>query len=120
MKAIPFPALWLAIALLPTGSGALAHGGGLDARGCHHDRKHGGTHCHGGARAAPREVAQRLAAIKRSLKRGSVQARGLFGAAQPAFANCREARAAGAAPIAIGSPGYARHLDRDNDGIGCE
>jgi hypothetical protein len=25
-----------------------AHGGGLDAHGCHHDRKHGGYHCHQG------------------------------------------------------------------------
>jgi hypothetical protein len=23
-----------------------AHGGGLDAQGCHHDRKSGGYHCH--------------------------------------------------------------------------
>lgn len=28
---------------------ALAHGGGLDAHGCHHDRKHGGYHCHRGS-----------------------------------------------------------------------
>jgi len=25
-----------------------AHGGGLDAHGCHHDRKKGGYHCHQG------------------------------------------------------------------------
>lgn len=25
-----------------------AHGGGLDGHGCHHDRKHGGYHCHQG------------------------------------------------------------------------
>jgi hypothetical protein len=25
-----------------------AHGGGLDPFGCHHDRKHGGYHCHRG------------------------------------------------------------------------
>jgi hypothetical protein len=25
-----------------------AHGGGLDSHGCHHDRKHGGYHCHQG------------------------------------------------------------------------
>jgi endonuclease YncB( thermonuclease family) len=31
--------------LWPTGT-ALAHGGGLDASGCHHDRKHGDYHCH--------------------------------------------------------------------------
>lgn len=36
------------------------------------------------------------------------------------FANCSEARAAGAAPVRSGDPGYAPHLDRDRDGIGCE
>lgn len=25
---------------------AYSHGGGLDANGCHHDRKNGGYHCH--------------------------------------------------------------------------
>ena len=37
-----------------------------------------------------------------------------------AYANCTAARAAGAAPVLRGEPGYGRHLDRDNDGIGCE
>lgn len=36
------------------------------------------------------------------------------------YRNCAAARAAGAAPIYRGEPGYARHLDRDNDGIACE
>lgn len=36
------------------------------------------------------------------------------------FANCSAARAAGAAPVRAGDPGYARRLDRDGDGIGCE
>jgi micrococcal nuclease len=36
------------------------------------------------------------------------------------FANCAAARAAGAAPVHRGDPGYAPRLDRDNDGIGCE
>lgn len=36
------------------------------------------------------------------------------------YANCAEARAAHAAPIRRGQPGYAPHLDRDNDGIACE
>lgn len=36
------------------------------------------------------------------------------------YANCSEARAAGAAPIYAGEPGYARKLDRDGDGIACE
>lgn len=36
------------------------------------------------------------------------------------YRNCSEARAAGAAPVRAGEPGYGRHLDRDGDGIGCE
>nr|WP_217983757.1 excalibur calcium-binding domain-containing protein [Sphingopyxis sp. GW247-27LB] len=37
-----------------------------------------------------------------------------------AFANCSEARAAGAAPVYASDPGYAPRLDRDGDGVGCE
>lgn len=36
------------------------------------------------------------------------------------YPNCGAVRAAGAAPIRRGQPGYARHLDRDGDGIACE
>jgi Flp pilus assembly protein TadD len=36
------------------------------------------------------------------------------------YANCTDARAAGAAPISEGDPGYAPHLDRDGDGVACE
>ena len=36
------------------------------------------------------------------------------------YKNCSAARAAGAAPVYAGQPGYGSHLDRDGDGIGCE
>lgn len=36
------------------------------------------------------------------------------------FRNCSVARAAGAAPVYAGDPGYSRKLDRDGDGVGCE
>jgi hypothetical protein len=36
------------------------------------------------------------------------------------YANCTEAKAAGAAPIYRGEPGYRSALDRDNDGVACE
>lgn len=36
------------------------------------------------------------------------------------YADCDAVRAAGAAPISIGSPGYSTHLDRDKDGVGCD
>lgn len=86
---------------------ASAHGGGLDANGCHNDRKRGGYHCHGagvGVRPAP--------ASRRSAPNALA---GSFN-----FRNCSEARAAGAAPVRRGDPGYGRHLDRDGDGVGCE
>lgn len=78
---------------------ARAHGGRTAADGCHNDRKNGGRHCHGG-NAKPQPV-------KRS--NGTIY-----------YPNCTAARNAGAAPVRRGQPGYASHLDRDNDGIGCE
>jgi outer membrane biosynthesis protein TonB len=36
------------------------------------------------------------------------------------YANCSEAKAAGAAPLYAGSPGYRPALDRDKDGVACE
>ncbi|XVS64817.1 excalibur calcium-binding domain-containing protein [Actinosynnema sp. CA-299493] len=42
---------------------------------------------------------------------------------QPAsayYANCDAARAAGAAPLYSGQPGYRAALDRDKDGVACE
>lgn len=79
-----------------------AHGGGLNAQGCHNNRKTGDYHCHRGASAS----SSRLKAV-------SLKSRG-------AYRNCTEARAAGAAPVRRGDPGYGPHLDRDNDGVGCE
>jgi len=36
------------------------------------------------------------------------------------YANCAAVRAAGAAPLHRGQPGYSTKLDRDGDGIACE
>ncbi|MBM7277115.1 DUF1524 domain-containing protein [Gordonia rubripertincta] len=36
------------------------------------------------------------------------------------YANCSAARAAGAAPLYAGQPGYRAKLDRDGDGVACE
>ncbi|ALG05821.1 excalibur calcium-binding domain-containing protein [Kibdelosporangium phytohabitans] len=41
-------------------------------------------------------------------------------AAAAYYKNCAAAKAAGAAPVRRGQPGYGSHLDRDGDGIGCE
>ena len=36
------------------------------------------------------------------------------------YENCTAVRAAGAAPLHAGEPGYSRKLDRDGDGVACE
>jgi hypothetical protein len=46
--------------------------------------------------------------------------RGLVGGTSVYYENCDAVRAAGAAPIHAGDPGYSRKLDRDGDGVGCE
>lgn len=100
-------ARYLVALLLLLPGAALAHGGGLNAEGCHNNRKTGDYHCHRApAAAAP-------------------QANYLTSPSLPArsgveYANCTEARAAGAAPVRRGDPGYSRKLDRDGDGVGCE
>lgn len=87
---------------------ATAHPGGLNSEGCHNNRKTIDYHCHRGgqSRSAP------------------ARPQGLTGSSSPrrstAFANCSAARAAGAAPVRRGDPGYSSHLDRDGDGVGCE
>lgn len=41
-------------------------------------------------------------------------------AASVIYANCAAAKAAGAAPLYIGGPGYQPKLDGDHDGVACE
>lgn len=41
-------------------------------------------------------------------------------AQEGAFPNCAAARAAGAAPLYRGRPGYGAHMDGDGDGVACE
>jgi hypothetical protein len=36
------------------------------------------------------------------------------------YGSCAAARAAGAAPLHVGEPGYRSGLDRDDDGVACE
>lgn len=100
---MPIIALCLAylVSLLALASPLAAHPGGTAADGCHTDRKNGGRHCHGGGGERSPPLALRSS--------GSTY-----------YRNCTAARTAGAAPVRRGDPGYAAHLDRDNDGIGCE
>ncbi|MEN5116681.1 excalibur calcium-binding domain-containing protein [Luteimonas sp. TWI662] len=82
-----------------------AHPGGLNAEGCHNNRKTGDYHCH---RSPSAPAPQRLAPSTVEPATGW------------SYRNCTEARQASAAPVRRGEPGYGPHLDRDGDGIGCE
>ena len=83
----------------------LAHPGGLNAEGCHNNRKTGDYHCHRGGASSSSSTPR---------KQNSALGSGTY------YRNCSAARAAGAAPVRRGDPGYASHLDRDGDGVGCE
>lgn len=89
----------LAATSLP--ASGMAHPGGLNAEGCHNNRRTGDYHCHRRASSRPSTAT-------------AARARG------GAYPNCAAARAAGAAPVHRGEPGYGPHLDRDGDGVGCE
>jgi len=108
-----FGAVTWGLLLLASG-GVAAHGGGLNAEGCHNDRKRGGYHCHRGPSGGSTPARGNSFAPVQSSRSNS------SGTTTGAYANCTAARAAGAAPVRRGDPGYGSHLDRDNDGIGCE
>lgn len=104
---IKLAALGLTLSLLGVSAPADAHPGRTASDGCHNDIKAGTRHCHGAKKAKPAQRSNLSSSKKKSS--GTVY-----------YKNCTAARAAGAAPVRRGDPGYARHLDRDNDGVGCE
>lgn len=71
-----------------------------------------------GEQAAAAAAAQ--AAARAETERQAAAAAAPAPATSVHYKNCDAVRAAGAAPIHRGQPGYAKHLDRDNDGIGCD
>ena len=104
------PRFLLATIVLSSAAGTCsAHGGGTNADGCHTNRSTGDYHCHGSKKPAPAPA-----------PRSSIYSPSATKDADTRYANCSEARAAGAAPVRRGQPGYGSHLDRDNDGVGCE
>ncbi len=92
---------------------AQAHSGGLDKNGCHTNRKTGEYHCH-------RQPATGSTTPPAALQPAKVKERPARTNQEVYFANCSAARAAGAAPLHRGDPGYRAKLDRDGDGVACE
>ena len=97
-----------------------AHSGGLNKDGCHTNRKTGDYHCHRPQSASPTYTPSPHRGSLAPAAAESAEPASRSVPAGRAFANCSEARAAGAAPVRRGDPGYGPHLDRDNDGVGCE
>lgn len=63
----------------------------------------------------------RLPARAKVVKGGaSAPGSGSSGGGSVYYKNCDAARAAGAAPVYQGQPGYGIHLDRDRNGVGCQ
>lgn len=72
------------------------------------------------AAQAAAEQAARDAAARRAAPAPAAPAPAAPAPSSVYYANCTAARAAGAAPVYAGTPGYGKHLDRDGDGIGCD
>jgi hypothetical protein len=70
-----------------------------------------------GGRAYP--YAGRSAAGGARIVVAGTRRRGLSSVSTP-YRSCAAARAAAAAPLYRGDPGYSPNLDRDNDGVACE
>ena len=55
-----------------------------------------------------------------AIPRPTVRIPATVGPSEIYYANCAAAKAAGAAPLYAGEPGYRTALDRDKDGVACE
>lgn len=99
-------ALFLAFLVFAPVESANAHPGGLNASGCHNNRRTGDYHCHRGT-SAPQPRPEPV-----YTPQGATTGR--------YFRSCAEVRAAGLAPLREGDEGYRPGLDGDRDGIACE
>lgn len=115
MRLIDFGSVALIVAALGGSASAWAHGGGLNAQGCHNDRRAGDYHCHRGAVGNnDRGTSTSRAA---SLSSPSDQANSRFGVcgSKPTcgqMTSCAEARYHYQCGVA--------RLDGDRDGVPCE
>jgi multidrug efflux pump subunit AcrA (membrane-fusion protein) len=72
------------------------------------------------AAAAAAKAAAEQAAAQQAVPQAPVQQAVPQAPAAAYYANCTAAKAAGAAPLYAGQPGYSTSLDRDRDGVACE
>lgn len=75
------------------------------------------------ARQQAEQQAQQQAAAEEAARQAQQQAEQQQAQQQQAstyYPNCTAAKAAGAAPLYRGQPGYSTKLDRDGDGVACE
>lgn len=90
----------LAVVLLLPSANLLAHGGGLNAEGCHNNRKTGDYHCH---------RAPRVQAAPQKRKNGACGSKYY----------CKEMTSCQEAMHYLNNCGLSR-LDGDGDGVPCE
>lgn len=98
-----------------------AHGGGLDAYGCHHNRKYGGYHCHRGEMAG-RSFASKAEMLQVLEGARRLPAQSLTGQISADCGNktyCREMLTCEEAMHYLKDCGLTR-LDGDGDGVPCE
>lgn len=72
------------------------------------------------ALAEAERVAAQQAAAAAAAQQAAKQAAAAAAPSAAFYENCSAVKAAGAAPIRAGEPGYSRKLDRDGDGVACE
>src|SRR5262245_31081119 len=95
----------VSVATASTGSAAWSHGGGLNAEGCHTNRKTGEYHCHRAPRASsPPRLAPRAGPDGRSCGEKMY---------------CTQMRSCEEAMFHFSQCGLSR-LDGDDDGVPCE
>lgn len=67
-----------------------------------------------------RQADERAKAEQAAQPRGFAGTGSSSGGGDVSYANCKEVKQAGKAPLYQGQPGYSYKLDRDRDGVACE
>lgn len=126
--------------LLVCAGGAAAHGGRLDSKGCHHDRKNGGYHCHRSSASTPSSASKPVAPARRTpspqvpqiyypsqlpssqviRENEELVERPPNEAAQFFFSTCAQVRSIGKRNLKTVTEGYRPELDSNGNGVACD